>query len=328
MDSKKEPTGRFNNDEALPVFAADLNFTVIFCNEAAHKKYAALEYGDDVCLRYPDVKRLTEEARAAGQTSFVLSATCDGDVLVDLSTAEKDNVIFFRPLSQIATSSQALSYEDIVREFALASSEACPESAFRMAELSQALASGSIPICFRGKTQSSLLLSELLSAFRNSALSNKSRIGRDVIISCDKSVTPFYVIHGDAYALMLTLFSMCRAVGFAASGALTMSVRCTAYSAELAVSADIRRGITIKDTASFGPHAPDVLFAGSLARAMDCVLLPAHSGGKACFRLIIRTPSFGQKLEDGGIVPEMLAIAAEAAVRFIFGSGEAASAEQ
>ncbi len=325
MDSNKDTFGSFT-DEALPVYATDRNFTVIFCNEAAHKKCAALEYGDDLCLRYSDVKRRVEEARASGLSTFVLTETYDGDVLVDLSTEDKDNVIFFRPLPQ--KEPRALSYEDIVREFALSSSEECPETDLRVAQLCEALASGNIPPCFRGKAQSPLLLSDLLSAFRSIASSNKARIGRDVVLSCDRSVTPFFVINGDAYALMLTLFSICSAVGFAASGELTMSVRCTASAAEFTVSANVRRGITIVDTASFGPHAPDVLFACSLARAMGCILLPAHGGGKAGFRLIARTPSSGQTLEDGGIAPAMLALAAETAVRFIFDICSTGSAEK
>ncbi len=285
---KSEITGNTQK----PLFASDAKGSVIYCNDAAHRKCAALEYGDNVFERYPMLADLLTRARATGARSFILRDTRDGDVLVDLTREAADNMIFYNPPSG-SVPVTVLSYKEVAERFRLASLSSYPESARRITELYEALVSDRT-LFFRGRELRPMILTDILSSFFDSALPRMRNIGHGLILRADETVTSQTIVFGDPYALMLMIAAMASAVGYAAEGDVVISAHSYGIVSTLTVSAKNRPNVTITDTASFGPHSPDVLFANMLARAFGNELALASDGDAVSFTLTVSSDAYRQ----------------------------------
>ena len=277
----------------LPLILSDIAGTVIFINDAAHKSCAAINYGDNIFEHFPSLDEAMRRARAASLRSFTLPKTKYGDIMFDLSFEIPDGIIRIYPPHNIrqVTNTQALSYKSIELEFLRAAAISGHEGARRVTELYDALSAARSPF-FRETGASTHKLQELLTLYFDSALPAVRHIRHRLILRCGSSVTGSTLINCDAYAFFLLISALAASVGFAARGDIVIEAEHTGERAIISVSADMRANIVISDTASFGVHAPDVIFAKTLARASGAELLLDTSDRRISFTVRMRAGEY------------------------------------
>lgn len=278
----------------LPYCVSDLDGTLIYCNDAASEACAALAYGKNIFDIFPGLDEAVRRARAEGRRTLTLPLPdCDGDVIFDLSKEISDRVIAIYPALR-GTDRKEVSlsaYRRTALEFLRLASVSGHEGSRRATELYDALLAVD-PFFFRKRGLALYNLKTLLSQYFDSAVSSIRHIGHRLILRSGASVTDSALIDCDPYVFFLMLSSFASAVSYAARGDITIEAEHTGGKALITVGADIRRGITISDTSSFGVHAPDVLFAEVLAHASGCETSLDADGGRVRFSVSIRAGEY------------------------------------
>lgn len=301
-----------------PLIITDTEGIIIYKNEAAHSVCAAPLCGDNIFDHIPALRDACRRARAAGHGSFMLRPPESpyGEILVDLTKEPEDGVL--RLYLSGRTAPVKISYEDVAREFSLSASGLDPVR--RVTALYDMLSS-SDTVFFRGRDMEPRRLTDVLSAFFDSALPRMRQIGRSLILRLDSTVDENVMIECDVYAFCLLTSALAAAAGYASKDAVTVTVHHTGSESTVTVSANIRAGIVITDTASFGPHAPDVIYAETLARASGYSLFMnvKNDDGDAelVFTLRIRAGSLYSDWIKTGTDTFFIACCAEEAAKII-----------
>lgn len=256
---------------ASPLVLTDTRGNVIYKNEAAHKTCAALLCGDNIFKRIPDLRDMLRRARAEGSLTFMLTPPVSpfGEMIVDLTKETSHGVLRF--FFSRGGMPEKICYEDVAREFSSAvggdvGGAVGDSTARRITALYDALCS-SETLFFRSRDMEPRNLKEVLSAFTDSALPRMRSIGHPVTLRLDDTVGGHEQIRCDVYAFCLILSALASAASYAAKGGITVLAGHTGSEAIITVSAELRPGIVITDTASLGPRAQDVIYAEMLAHA-------------------------------------------------------------
>lgn len=270
------------NPPTNPLAVADSDGKILYVNDAAHKSCAALVCGENIFSLFPSMKESLRSARASGKSSFTIEnpGAAVGMIVVDISLLDESSVIRVYPKQK--KSPPHIDYMEAAREFAASAREV--ENSKRVSLLYDTLAS-SDGTYLHGHEAAPRLFTDLLSTFFSSALPAMRRIGHELRLEVDDTVNAGSLIVSDIHTFYLILSSLASAVGYAADRDVLISASHTIDFAVVTVSAKIRDGLEITDASSFGPSAPDVIFAFALARAAGFELTLGFNDGSVMFTL-------------------------------------------
>lgn len=312
----------------LPFCTADADGKIIFCNDAARRSCAVLAVGENIFEIFPALRGIFRSSRASGARTVtytmpdavadVRGADTCADIVFDISKETSDGIIRIYPTAPSGTIPGAdITYERVALEFLRLSALSGLEGARRATELYDALLAVD-PVYFRKRELQLYRLRELLSHYFDSAMPAVRHIGHKLVLHCGTSVTEDALVSCDPYAFYLMLSSLASSVAYAARGEITVSAEHMGHIAGITVSAEMRPNITISDTASFGVHAPDVLFANALAHVSGSRPELSVKDGRISFSAKIRAGEYYSeylKAETGeSFILDALAHAASASV--------------
>ncbi len=255
----------FGPGAPAPFVVADSDGNIIYANDAAHEICAALISGENVFSIFPTLQFECRAARAEGRR--VVRLRFPGEAIDTLTAELCGGLLRLYPNAQTIPAGPI--YEEAAREFALTYPD--PKNEARTRELYETLvSSGSAFLRSRAVSEHAFIM--LLTGFFDSALPRMRNIGHRLVLTVDKTVTDESTVNTDIYSFHLMLSAVCAAVGYAAEGDVTVRASHTVTDAVLTVSAARRKGLPDGDETFFGPHTPDIMFAGSLAHASGCEL--------------------------------------------------------
>lgn len=249
-----------------PLIMTDTDGNIIFINNAAHKMCAD-RCGGNIFTAFPTLPGRLIRARASGQSDFSLFSVVPPytEFKFDISSEASDGVIRLSPLSANGTDAHIFTYEELAEEFRAASDMQGLEGARRTTRIYDTLISANSIPTSKSDPQP-VPMRCLLTDFFDSALPSIRHIGHTLILRCDASVTDSSPVYCDPYSFFLMLAAASVAVGYAARGDIVIDAEHTGDSGIITVSANMRPNITLSNAASFGVHAPDVIFAETIAK--------------------------------------------------------------